>query len=400
MIEIILVICLFVFITGACIGSFLNVIALRALSKESIILPPSKCPKCKEHIKWYDNIPIISYFLIFKGKCRSCGCKVSIQYPIVEFLTAVIFLLVYCFYGFSIKSLLLLILLCTSIVIIITDIKENAVFDRHSWILIITALIYSVYIKGIENYSFAVIGLITGVLAMEIIARLSYYLVKKKTVEDKPQIEENTEKASDSDNQEQNQQAECKSDNEQIVEQNIEQNVEQKEEQTPEQNDEQNNDIDLNINEYVEKNKRAFGEGDTYIVAASGAILGWKYLLLTLFCSIVLQALCILPQFIMNLYRSKQYRLLISLLGFFVFAVIYFTISNIITMNVYMAVGIIVFLVFFAIDSIVNLKKMTNQEGFIAIPFGPALLLTTYIVLFFGKYIAEFLNKHVFMMIV
>ena len=51
----------FVFITGVCIGSFLNVVALRAFSGESIVLPPSKCPKCGEKIKPYDNIPIISY---------------------------------------------------------------------------------------------------------------------------------------------------------------------------------------------------------------------------------------------------------------------------------------------------------------------------------------------------
>ena len=172
-----ILICIFVFLTGACIGSFLNVVALRALSKESIVLPPSKCPKCNTPIKWYDNIPILSYFLTFRGKCRSCGEKVSIQYPIVETLTALIFLAVFLAFGISLKTLLLLIILCTSIVIIITDIKEEAIFDVHSWILIISAIVFSSLDK---NISFALIGCIIGAIFMEIVARASYFLVKKE----------------------------------------------------------------------------------------------------------------------------------------------------------------------------------------------------------------------------
>ena len=80
---------------GASIGSFLNVVALRAISNESIVFPSSKCPKCNQPIKWYDNIPIISYLFTFKGKCRNCGEKVSIQYPIVEALTSILFLVVF-----------------------------------------------------------------------------------------------------------------------------------------------------------------------------------------------------------------------------------------------------------------------------------------------------------------
>ena len=55
-----ILICLFILMTGACIGSFLNVVALRALSRESIVFPASKCPQCNEPIKWYDNIPVLS----------------------------------------------------------------------------------------------------------------------------------------------------------------------------------------------------------------------------------------------------------------------------------------------------------------------------------------------------
>ena len=154
MIDEIILICFFVLITGACIGSFLNVAALRAISGESIVFPASKCPVCNELIKWYDNIPVLSYLFTFRGKCRNCGCKVSLQYPIVEAVTAILFLAVFLAFGVSIKTLLVLILLCISIVITITDIKEHSTYDVHLWILIIMSLLSSLYFKGLQNYSF------------------------------------------------------------------------------------------------------------------------------------------------------------------------------------------------------------------------------------------------------
>ncbi len=179
----------FVLLTGACIGSFLNVVALRALSKESIVFPSSKCPVCNTPIKWYDNIPVLSYFLTFRGKCRSCGCKVSIQYPIVEAVTALLFLAVFMLFGPTIKTVLLLIWLCLAIVITITDIKKEYVFDLHSWLLIIFSIITSLWINGLENYTIPAFGLIAGFVLMEIIARFSYYLVKKEENKDETQNE-------------------------------------------------------------------------------------------------------------------------------------------------------------------------------------------------------------------
>lgn len=369
MIDEILLICLFVIITGACIGSFLNVVALRAISKESIVLPPSKCPVCNEPIKWYDNIPVLSYLFTFKGKCRNCGCKVSKQYPIIEALTAVLFLVVFLAFGVSIKTLLLLILLCISIVICITDFKKEYVFDSHSWALIIFSIIASLYFNGLENYSKPAIGLIVGVIAMEAVARLAYYLVRKKAKEtDENETEKTEEIKTES-------QAEITS------------------------NTEEKTDEDIDINEYVEKNKRAFGEGDTYLAAAAGALLGWKYLLVAIGLAIILQAICILPQFLINLYKQQQYRLLFSLISFTVLAIVYWIISNIINVNIFVAFGFVIALIFFAIDSISRLKETVNEQGFAAIPFGPALLCSTFLLLFYGPYIIGFLKKHIFMVL-
>src|SRR5712691_13306269 len=77
---------------GAVVGSFLNVVIHRVPNEESIVFPNSACPKCGNAIKAYDNIPIVSWLLL-GGKCRNCKEPISIRYPAVELLTAVVFLL-------------------------------------------------------------------------------------------------------------------------------------------------------------------------------------------------------------------------------------------------------------------------------------------------------------------
>jgi leader peptidase (prepilin peptidase)/N-methyltransferase len=85
--------CAFAGILGAIIGSFLNVIIHRVPREQSIVFPNSACPSCKTPLRAYDNIPILS-FLILSGKCRNCRKPISIRYPIVEALTALLFIAV------------------------------------------------------------------------------------------------------------------------------------------------------------------------------------------------------------------------------------------------------------------------------------------------------------------
>ena len=81
----------FAALLGACLGSFLNVCILRwgAEPKQSVVRPPSRCPKCGRGLPWYDNVPVVSW-LVLRGRCRGCGEPISIQYPLVELATAVI----------------------------------------------------------------------------------------------------------------------------------------------------------------------------------------------------------------------------------------------------------------------------------------------------------------------
>lgn len=107
---------------GLCIGSFLNVVIYRLPLKESLVKRESHCVKCNKAIKWYDNIPFIS-FLLLRGKCRNCGCKISIQYPIVELLNTILWVFIYLRYGWSIETLLYFVL--SSILVCISFIDEK-----------------------------------------------------------------------------------------------------------------------------------------------------------------------------------------------------------------------------------------------------------------------------------
>ena len=82
--------CVYAFLIGACVGSFLNVVIWRVPRRESIISPPSHCPNCEARIKARDNIPIASWLLL-RGRCRNCAEPISARYPLVEALVAVLF---------------------------------------------------------------------------------------------------------------------------------------------------------------------------------------------------------------------------------------------------------------------------------------------------------------------
>ena len=80
---------IYLFVIGCCIGSFINVVIYRLPLNQSIVYPRSSCPKCNSKIKWFDNLPIISWFFL-RGKCRACKTKIAFSYPFVELCTGVL----------------------------------------------------------------------------------------------------------------------------------------------------------------------------------------------------------------------------------------------------------------------------------------------------------------------
>lgn len=179
----------FMFIVGTCIGSFLNVVALRAFTGESIVLPPSKCPKCGYKIKPYDNVPVLSW-LILGGKCRNCKNPISKQYPIVEFLTGCGFLWFYNHFAHTLiepvtqwQNLILLpfflVIFSLSMVIAITDIKEKVVFDVHTISLAVVILLFQTFALG-GNFLPPLTGLVVGALSMELLSGIGWLMVRKR----------------------------------------------------------------------------------------------------------------------------------------------------------------------------------------------------------------------------
>lgn len=134
----------YIFILGLLLGSFYNVVGMRLSKSESIVFPGSHCPKCNHKLKWYENIPLISYILL-RGKCKGCHTNISVWYPAIELLTALLFLISY--YTFGLTTNLIISLTISSLVsiIFVSDINYMIILDSplvvSSIIILLTKLI-------------------------------------------------------------------------------------------------------------------------------------------------------------------------------------------------------------------------------------------------------------------
>ena len=137
MFEIILV-----FVLGLVLGSFANVCIYRMPRNLSIVKPNSHCTNCNSFIKWYDNIPILSY-IILKGKCRNCGSRISFIYPTIEFICGLLFLSMYFLLGFSYILIPFCLLVFCLLVITVIDFDFQIIPDEISFFLIILGLLVS-----------------------------------------------------------------------------------------------------------------------------------------------------------------------------------------------------------------------------------------------------------------
>ena len=136
------------FILGLIIGSFLNVVIVRLRAQQSL-LGRSRCVHCARQIAWYDNVPLVS-FVILRGRCRHCAARISIQYPLVEFLTGAIFALVGMVFFVSplvpslITTALLLAISACFVVIFIYDLRFLEIPMIVAWIAIVASILLAV----------------------------------------------------------------------------------------------------------------------------------------------------------------------------------------------------------------------------------------------------------------
>ena len=169
-----------IFILGLIVGSFSNVCIYRIPRNESIIYPASHCPKCRSNISPKDNIPLLSYILL-KGRCRNCKSKISIQYPIVELLTGLIYLIIYLTYGLSVQTLIYIILSSALIIIAFIDLNEQIVPDVISLPGIVIGFIISFFIPYISFINSA-LGILVGGGIILIIGLAGSLIFKKEAM--------------------------------------------------------------------------------------------------------------------------------------------------------------------------------------------------------------------------
>ena len=356
----------FIFIFGLVIGSFLNVVILRTVSGESIVFPASKCPKCQTPLKWYHNIPVLSYIFL-RGKCAFCKEHISLQYPIVELLTGILFvaLFINCckpfdpllglsemnpisWYQGAIYAISL-IATCLFIVIAGTDIKEKKVSDIHTYSLIglgiVSAIIYSIAViivfantTGMPKLDlhfwltcpvlYSIANAIISFLFIEIIARIGQLII----------------------------------------------------------------------------GTRAFGDGDSYIAAGLGALFGTLvgispiygglflptlFSMFTIFLlSLIIAGIIAVPVFIRKLIAERDIITMCSITGFILFAILYFFgnqagwfdnkwIHAICTI-LFAGVGL-----YTCIKLLLRLRHASETDNLSYLPYGPALVGAGLFCLFF-----------------
>ncbi len=138
-----------VWLAGLVIGSFLNVLIYRLPLEISLINPKrSFCTKCNTQIRWYDNIPVVSYIFL-KGRCRDCKSSISLIYPFVELFSGIIAYLMYCKFGLTGQFYISIILIYTLFILSFIDLKYKAVPDY----LLLILLLVSFFINDFSFYN-------------------------------------------------------------------------------------------------------------------------------------------------------------------------------------------------------------------------------------------------------
>jgi len=145
---------------GLIFGSFYNVLIYRLPNDQSIINPPSTCGHCQHQLKALDLIPVLSYVML-KGRCRYCNHKVSIQYPLIELATALIFLIIYNLYGLNIYFFKAIVLASIVLVMSMIDLKHYIIPDELSVFTIVSGIIFF-FIIGDMSFKSLILAFLIG----------------------------------------------------------------------------------------------------------------------------------------------------------------------------------------------------------------------------------------------
>ncbi|MDQ7062902.1 MAG: prepilin peptidase [candidate division KSB1 bacterium] len=168
------------FVLGAILGSFLNVVIYRLPRKQSIVSPGSTCPFCSHRLRPWENVPIVSY-LVLRGRCSKCRHRIPIRYFIVEVLTPVLLLTVFAFYGLSwpfFKNSLLILLL---IPIVFIDLDHRLILNKITLPGMALGLALSIAEHPQQFYQ-PVLGMLAGGGLLWLIAILGQIMYKQESM--------------------------------------------------------------------------------------------------------------------------------------------------------------------------------------------------------------------------
>ena len=160
---------------GLCVGSFLNVCIHRLPLKQSVAHPRSRCPKCGYMLRWYDNLPVLSYVML-RARCRSCGAPISLQYPLIEVVTAIVFVAHWYAFGPTIFLPVRLVFGCAMIVLFMIDLEHQILPDVITLPGIVSGLALSFFLPPGPVES--LLGVLVGGGLLWGIAELWYRLRK------------------------------------------------------------------------------------------------------------------------------------------------------------------------------------------------------------------------------
>ncbi|MFQ6068949.1 MAG: prepilin peptidase [Candidatus Aminicenantales bacterium] len=166
-----------IILAGLAWGSFLNVLIYRLPLRMSLLRPPSSCPECGTRIKWYDNIPLLSY-LFLGGKCRACKARISLFYPLVELITPLSFLVLFFSYGLRLALLASCLFTSALIVLFFIDLKHQLLPDEITLPSLLLALVYSIFRPDLSLRE-ALVGAVVGG-GFLVFVYLAYLLARKK----------------------------------------------------------------------------------------------------------------------------------------------------------------------------------------------------------------------------
>lgn len=169
------------FMVGLIMGSFFGVVGTRLSEGKSIVKPGSYCTFCNHKLKWYELIPVFSY-LIQGGRCRKCKKKLSIFYPIVELITAILFSVCYYTFDFTTELFIALIIASFLVIVIVSDINYLIIPDEVTIFFSILTIILKFCFYGVNKTFFSILSGILMFCLMYCIMMLGNKIFKKESM--------------------------------------------------------------------------------------------------------------------------------------------------------------------------------------------------------------------------